>query len=261
MLVGIKVILQNKNRPTLLIRTKHHHAMTMNQAAVVAGVERCRSDLSQLGSFEELDQVLTWGSLSNRQTQERLGTIDLAFDVLRRRVDSPLALRGRMWAWLQSFVIVDDLDDKRELQTIDSFVARGGIELAVSELDRPNCDFSSIVLSTLAWCSMNPIHVPRIMGTGVHKDAIRYIHSDRPELMDIYMALIRGLCGLPFSATQRTLRADGAVDVVARFLEDLSPEHDDIRVRRGFRAASIITRLGIMESNNNHCGGGTFLNS
>lgn len=211
-------------------------------------IERCRADLNIHEPFVQLDQLLIWGRLSNRQRNEDIGLIEFAFEALRNRECNDSTIRACLWGWLQSFVIVDDLDDKREITTIDIFASRGGIELAVMELTLPSCNYGTIVLSTLAWCSMNSAHIPRILGTGIHKDAIAHIAAARGDLLDISMALVRGLCGSP-GATRRTLRADGAVEAVVPFLVDLqAADEEEVHVRRGFRAASVVARLAGGES-------------
>ena len=215
----------------------------MSDQEIIQRINQCRVDLSDIGPYIHLDELLLWGTLSNRKRNERLGLIDFAFDVLRNRACTHVEIRACLWTWLQGLVIVDDSDDVRELEPINGFVDRGGIELAARELiysdDRSS---DTALLSALAWCSMNPAHTPRIISTGVHKLAISYIDSRNWEVLDISMALLRGLCARR-GRTRKILRADGAQSVVIPMLVDLNATNDDIRLRRSFRAASTVARL------------------
>jgi len=187
--------------------------------------------------------MLEWDELPARRRNERLGVIDFSFSWLRDENLTHAIIRDRLWDWLQAFVIIDDLDDENELEPIRAFVSRGGIELAAQEIDDPDCIFREALLSILSWCCMVPEYIPRVMSTGIHKMAIRFVNEDPEEdTAEISMSLLRALSSLG-GPLRDCLLHDGLLECVRVYIRDLHSPANDVRLRRAFRAASIITRL------------------
>lgn len=203
----------------------------------------CISHPFEVEYFAYLHSLLGWGRLSQRKRNERLGIIDLAMDWLRDKNLTSMMFRDCLWDWLQAFVIIDDLDDEAELEPIRSFAARGGIELAAAELNDPDCPFPGTLLSVVSWCCMDPAFIPRVMSTGIHHIAIGFItENPEQEAAEIAMSFLRALTG-GSDVVRDCLLADGLMDCVRVYLRDLNAPFNDIRLRRAFRASSIITRM------------------
>jgi hypothetical protein len=215
---------------------------TPTDLEITEALDKCRNHPFSFEHFAFLHNLLDWGGIENRKRNLRLTAVDFAFDWLRHPGLTDVIYRDCLWDWIQAFVIIDDLENDDELTPIKAFVERGGIELAVIELDRPDCMFPATLLSILSWCCMVQSYIPRILCTNAHFEAMAFIEaSPNDNNAEIAMSLLRALAGR--HSIRESLLNDGLMERVLVYLKDLTVPKEDIRLRRAFRAASIICRL------------------
>ena len=181
------------------------------------------------------------------RTDERIAMFDngiseLFFDIIKQFSHKPgyeMAV-SQAWAIFSAILVPQNIDDERDYIPIEKFTAANGFQYIAENFQMLRDKHS--VLLTLAWSATNDIATPAIISFGLHKVAIAEIKKGKasPDF-DTCMSFLRTLTANP--STRNQLRADGALDAVLPSLDDLKAEKDDLALRRGFRAASIVARL------------------
>lgn len=171
------------------------------------------------------------------------GLMALALDIVRRDSPELKMVIADVWKMFVAILPIHDVDDENELKPIEAFADLGGIELAAKEFQtRPTSDD---LLLMFAWCATNDKATAHIVKAEVHKYGIDLINKGPKEdsgRFDTAMSFIRAASACP--STRTKLREDGALDAVIPYLDGLKrPDEDQLSLRRGFRAASVVARL------------------
>ena len=209
-----------------------------------SSLEECRSLLDSDSPLLN-DKFQVWYGI-DADSRLRLfddGIIDLALDIVRKNSPNHSRAIREVWQMFTEILVIHNVDDEQEYVPIAKFVDKGGIPLMAAEFESRRVKTGDTqMLLTFAWCATNDYATPHILQAEViHKYAISVIkqgitHGD----FDTAMSFIRTASAC--SSTRTKLRADGALDAVLPYIDDLKSTLD-LALRRGFRAASIVARL------------------
>ena len=214
----------------------------------VFSVARCRQLLEEDSEalneafLPEYDQTL-----STRLGLFENGTAQLALEIIKKDSPKHTSVIKDAWTMFCDILIIRDVDDERENLPIDKFAELGGFACLAKEFERRLEAKANVgnMLVMLAWCATDVHVTPAILATGIHKRCIDYVKQGEElagNKFDTSMSFIRAASAC--HSTREKLRSDGALDAVIPFLEDLKKDdEDDLSLRRGFRAASVVARL------------------
>lgn len=166
----------------------------------------------------------------------------------RRRADPaiPKSVFTQCWRYLRDFVVIQDLDNANEYgaqSTSQVCLELGVLEHCRDELALNYSDCED-VLYFIGWVVQNPATIPRLVDSGCHVEMIQHVVA-RDSMLEPSMAALRALSILEGPVRQR-LREDGALDAAVPFLSELTSVlegEDEAKLRQGFRATSIVSRL------------------
>ncbi|KAH9253623.1 hypothetical protein BASA81_008459 [Batrachochytrium salamandrivorans] len=202
-------------------------------------------------TIRDINMHYTTGALPMRREMEIAGVVHFGCELIRREESNfPIQVRLSAWRWLQNYVIIDDLDNPLEVgmgSPIQVCQGLNALPLAAMELKRSmsNPHIVNAVLSFVAWCAQDEACIPELIKLGVHQVAIANINQGDSNLfLDQSMAVIRSLTSREGETRQALIR-DGALTCMLPFLRHLDErEVSEVHIRRGFRAGSVLLRLG-----------------
>ena len=212
-------------------------------------VEECRALLdADSPILDEKFKVWYGINIDSRLAVLENGIVELAFDIIRKNsLNHPLAIK-EAWRMLSEIVIVFDVEDDQEYIPIERLVGMGLIPMMALEFDRrrrENKNEGLEMLHALSWCASRECAIEPIMQADVvHKYAISVVKIGPPhEAYDTSMSLIRSLAASSSAQIKSKLRADGALDAILPFVDNLKHSNNDEKIKQGYRAASIVARL------------------
>ncbi|KAH9251147.1 hypothetical protein BASA81_011046 [Batrachochytrium salamandrivorans] len=188
-------------------------------------------------------------SFEERKAMESNGLVACLAQLLGRRATDPSipkAVFTLCWRYLRDFVVIYDLDNANEYgpqSTSQVCLELGVLEHCRDELVQNYSDCED-VLYFIGWVVQNPATIPRLVDLGCHVEMIQHVVA-RDGMLEPSMAALRALTILEGPVRQR-LREDGALDAAVPFLSELTSVHegeDEAKLRQGFRATSIVSRL------------------
>jgi len=182
-------------------------------------------------------------SLETRLSFVKDGIFALAVDIARKNSLVHAQAVAIAWTMFMNALPIQNVDNDDELKPIDEFVKLGGVELAAVEFKKRLEKGDTSMLLMFAWCATDDNATPHIVDAGLHKYGIQYISAgpkNDSNRFDTSMSFIRAASAC--YSTRSKLRSDGALDAVLPHLEGLKGS-DDLSLRRGFRAGSVVARL------------------
>jgi len=216
-------------------------------------VQKCRQllEADDEALSQEFDPRSVYNIGSDNNIERKLnmvkdGVLQLCIDIVRKSSDKHRYLRKDIWNMISELVVPNNVDDEKEAIPIKEFVKLGGVELAADEFKRRfHSSGDKSMLLTFAWLATVDEATPPIVECGIHKYAIEIISKSRqenPDTFDTALAFIRTASGC-YSVRQK-LRDDGALKAAISLLDNLNrPEADQLALRTGFRAGSVVARL------------------
>ncbi|KAH9259154.1 hypothetical protein BASA81_002774 [Batrachochytrium salamandrivorans] len=195
------------------------------------------------------------GAFESRMQMYDNGVVSCLAKLVQRRGEIDPRWISQIWYWLHLFVLIDDLDDPRERlgsHTPSQICFQLGMFASCPEELTQNFDNCEACLGFVSWCSQDESLIPPLLEVGVHTQAI--LHIKRGVLVDNCLALLRSLSTPNTGQVRAMIRKEGGLDCVLPYLRDLKEtgevgegKEDEAeaaaRVRRGFRAASLVARL------------------